>query len=85
MANSIAKEPQYSPHKHRTIDYVSNKKIVQPADTSPSLDDKGIKRVQIIVDVLLYVGRAVKNKLIVALSATGSQKAAATEKTADMI
>ena len=43
---------------------------------------KGIKRIQGIVGALLYVGRAVNNKLLVALSAIGSQQAAATEDTA---
>ena len=34
------KKPQHSPHKHRTIDYRAKKQIVQPVDTSPSLNDK---------------------------------------------
>ena len=33
--------------------------MAQPKDNIPSLDDKGIKRVQGIVGALLYVGRAV--------------------------
>ena len=70
------------PHKHRPIDYGAKTKIVQPTDTSLSLDDKGIKRVQVIVGALLYVGIAVNNKLLVALSAIGSQQAAVTEETA---
>ena len=73
------KKPQYLPHKHRIIDYGSKQQIVQPTDTIPPLNDKGIKRVQGIVGDLLYVGRAVNNKLLVALSAIGSQQAAATE------
>ena len=55
---------------------------MQPTDTSPLLNDKGIKRVQGIVVDLLYVGREVNNKLLVALSAIGAQQAAATEETA---
>ena len=39
-------------------------------------------RVQKIVDALLYYGRAVDKKLIVSLSAIGSQQAAATVDTA---
>ena len=54
------KKPQYSPHKHRPINYGAKKQMVQPADTRPSLDDKGIKKFQGIVVALLYVGRAVK-------------------------
>ena len=78
-------KPQYSPHKHRPINYGANKQIVQPANDRPSLYDKGIKRVQDIVGALIYVGRELNNKLLVALSEIGSQKAAATEETADAI
>ena len=79
------KKPQYSPHKHRTINYGAKQHMVQPEDTIPSLDDKEIKRVQGIVGSLLYVGRALNNKLIVSLSAIGSQKAASTVETSEAI
>ena len=79
------KKSQYSPHKHRPIDYGATRQIVQPTDTSPPLNYKGIKRVQGIVGALLYVRRAVNNKLLVALSAIGTQQVAATEETADAI
>ena len=59
------KKPQYLLHKYRPIKYITKQQIVQTADTSPSLDDKFIKRVQGIVGALLYVGRAVKNKLLI--------------------
>ena len=49
------------------------------------MNEKGIKRIQGIVGALLYVGRAVNNKLLVALSAIGAQQAAATEDTAAAI
>ena len=55
---------------------------MQPTDTSPPLNEKGIKRIQGIVGALLYVGRAFNNTLLVALSAIGAQQAAATENTA---
>ena len=48
---------------------------------SPKLDDKRIKRVQIIVGGLLFIGRAFNNKLLVALSAIGAHQAAAIEAT----
>ena len=79
------KKPQYSPHKHRSIDYGTKQQIVQPSDTSPSLDDKVIKRVQGIVGTLIYMGREVNNKLLVALSTILPQKAEAAEETADAI
>ena len=43
------KKTQYSPHKHRPIDYGSKQQIVQPTDNSPSLDDKCINIFQGIV------------------------------------
>ena len=55
---------------------------MQPTDTSPPLNGKGIKRIQGIVGALLYVGRAVNKELLVALSAISAQQEAATEDTA---
>ena len=72
------KKPQLSPHKHRPIHYGATQQLVQPTDTSKPLNEKGIKRIQGIVGALLYVVRAVNNKLLVALSAIGAQQAAAT-------
>ena len=80
-----SKKPKYSPHKHRPINYGSKQHIAQPEDTSPSLDDKGIKRVQGILGALIYVGRSVNNKLLVSLSAIRSQQAAASVETAEEI
>ena len=55
---------------------------MQPADTNPPLNEKVIKRIQGIVVDLLYVGRAVNNKILLALSAIGTKQAAATKETA---
>ena len=66
------KKPQYSPHKHRPINYGATQQLVQPTDTIPLLNEKGIKRIQGIVEVLLYVRRAVTNILLVALIAIGA-------------
>ena len=68
---------QYPPHKHRPIDYGETQQLVQPTDAIPPLNEKGIKKTQGIVGDLLYVGRTVNNKLLVALSAIGAQQAAA--------
>ena len=54
-------------------------------DTSPKLNNEGIKRVQDIFGALLYYARAVHNRLLVGLSAIGPQQAAATEQTAAAI
>ena len=75
-----SKQIQYSPHKHRPIEYGATQQIVQPTDTSPPLNEKGIKIVQSIVGALLYVVRAVNNKLVKALSAIGTQQATANKE-----
>ena len=58
---------------------------MQHTDTSPPLNEKGIKIIQGIVGALLYVGRAFNKKLLVALSAIGAQQASATEDTSAAI
>ena len=72
------KKTQYSPHKHRTIDYGATQQLVKPTDTRQLLNEKGIKRIQGIVGALIYVGRAVNKKLLVTLSTIGSHQTAAT-------
>ena len=70
------KKPQYLPHKHRPINYREKQQMVQLKDTSQSLNDKGVKQVQGIVDALLYVVRAANTKLLEELRAIGSHQAA---------
>ena len=79
------KKPQYSPHKHRPINYGATQQLVKPTDTSPPLNEKGIKRSPGIVGAFLYVRIAVNNKLLVPLSAIVAQQAAATECTSGAI
>ena len=79
------KKPQLLPHKHRPIDYGATQQLVQPTDTSKPINEKGINRIQGILGDLLYVGRSVNKKLLVALSEIGSQQAAATYDTAAAI
>ena len=60
-------KPQISLHKHCEVIYV-------PEDnTTPPLDSQGKKRFQGIVGALLYYDQAMDNKLLVGLSAIGSQ------------
>ena len=66
------KKPQCSPHKHFPIDYGATQQLVKPTYNSPPINEKGIKRIQGIVGALLYAGRAVNNKLLVALNAIGA-------------
>ena len=63
-----------------------HKEQLTPEDnTTPPLDSQGTKRVQGIVIALLYYARTVDNKLLVGLSAIGSQQAATTQLTNDAI
>ena len=78
-------KPQLSAHKYREIQYGSKVQKSMEEDTNPPLNVAGIKRVQGIVGALLYYGRAVANKLLVALNAIGSKQAAETEKTSQAI
>ena len=70
---------QLLPHKHREITYGANPQLAHIKDTSPPLDEVGIKRIQAIVDAVLFYGRAVDNKLLVTLNSIVTQQAAATE------
>ena len=54
-------------------------------DDSPSLVYDGILHVQSIVEALLFYGRSVDNKLLLALSELGQQQATATQATNDAI
>ena len=76
---------KYSPHKNCPIDYGATQQKMQPTYTSALLNGKGIKRIQGIVRALIYVGRDVNNKLLVALSPIGAKQAATTEDTAAAI
>ena len=81
----IPKKPQLSPYKHREVIYGAKEQLSFEDDTSPPLDSQGTKRVQGIVGALLYYARAVENKLLVGLSAIGSQQASATQRTNEAI
>ena len=63
------------------IYYGANQQIDTPSDTSNTLDTKGIKQLQGIVEVLQYVARAVNNKLLVALNTICTHQATATANT----
>ena len=79
--HTISSKPQYAPFCHAPIIYGAKQKFANSPAASPKLDDTGIKRLQAIVGALIYYGRAVDNKLLVALSKLGSTQAAATELT----
>ena len=77
----MPRKPQLSPHKCREVKYGSKTQLAPEEETSKPLNDAGIRWVQTIVGALLWIGRAVNNKLLVDISAIGSQQASATEDT----
>ena len=77
----IPNKPQLSSHKHCELIYGAKYQLAPEDDTSPPLDIQGTNGVQGIVGALLYYVRAVDNKLLVGLSAIGSQQASATQRT----
>ena len=79
------RKPQHSPYKHTPIIYGAKVQYAAKDDDIPPLDADGILRVKSIVGALLFYGRAVDNKLLIALSKIGQQQAAATQATNDAI
>ena len=74
----IPKKPQLSTHKHREVIYGAKEQLSPGDDTYPPLDSQDTKSFQGIVGSLLYYARTVDNKLLVGLSAIGSQQASTT-------
>ena len=69
----MPRKPQLSPHKCREVKYVSKTQLAPKENTYKPLNEAGILWVQTIVGALLWIDSAVNNKLLVALSAIGSQ------------
>ena len=65
--------------------YGANPEIAYIEDTSPPLDEAGIKHIQAIVGAVLFYGRAVDNKLLFTLNSIGTQQAASTEATNEAV
>ena len=62
-------KPQLLPNKHRKITFgAAHPQMAHIEDTSPPLDEAGIKRIQAIVSAVLFYGREVDNKLLVTLN-----------------
>ena len=81
LNHPIPNKPQLSPHKCRKVKYDSKTQIDPKYDTSKPLNDAVIRRFQTIVCALIWIGRAVDNKLLVSLSTIGPQQASSTEYT----
>ena len=77
----MPRKPQLSPHKCREVKYGRKKQLAPEENSSKPLKDAGICWFQTIVGALLWIGRAVNNTLLVALSVIGSQQVSDTEDT----
>jgi len=78
-------KPQLSPHKHCEISYGARVQYTHEEAASNPLNEEGVRRIQAIVGAALFYGRAVDNKLLVALNSIGTQQASATEATNEAI
>ena len=65
-------KPVHAPHKWLEPAYGQKKQYAKPADSSPLLNEKGIRRIQSIVGSCLYYGRAVDGTILTALNDIGS-------------
>ena len=59
---------------------MAKEQLTPEEDMIPALNNEGTKQIQGIFGALSYYARAVENKLLVSLSAIGSQKAATTQR-----
>ena len=76
---------QHSLHAHHEIVYSAKEQLLPDNDSSPLLDEAGVKCIQGIIGSHIYHARAVDNKLLTTLSPISSQQAKATEKTAESV
>ena len=80
--HTLPKSPQFSPHAHVPIKYgVKTRQYALEPDTSPLLDNQGIKYVQQVVGSLLYYARAIDGSMLTALNTIGSEQAKPTKQT----
>jgi len=73
--------PVHAPHKWSEPAYGQKIQYAKPADSSPLLNEKGIRRIQSIVGSCLYYGRAMDGTILTSLNDIGSQQAKPTEDT----
>jgi hypothetical protein len=76
-----ASKQQNTPHTPAPKQFGSEAQRPLPANTSPLLNKKGIKRVQQIVGSILYYARAVDMTCLMALSSIAIEQTKATERT----
>ena len=75
------KRQEHAPHEWIPPKYGAPVQYAEPPDHSNPIGKAGIKRIQQIVGVFLYYGRAIDNTILVALGDLGSQQTKSTERT----
>ena len=74
--------PQYSPHACAKIQYGVKMQLTPPPDESDPMTAAEKTRLQELIGVLLYYGRAIDNTLLVALGTLSSAQTKGTKQTA---
>jgi len=77
----MPKKLQTCPYSPEPKQFGTEAQAPLPPDSSPTLDKKGIKRVQQIVGSILYYARAVDMTVLMALSSIAMDQTKATERT----
>jgi hypothetical protein len=77
----MLKKLQTCPYSPEPKQFGTEAQAPLPPDSSPTLDKKGIKRVQQIVGSILYYARAVDMTVLMALSSIAMDQTKATERT----
>ena len=78
-------KPQHAPHPIPPRTYGAESQKPNPTDTSPPIDEHGIKRIQQIVGGILYYARAVDVTVLAALSTLAAEQTTATERTRNKV
>jgi hypothetical protein len=76
---------QYSPHVWIPPHYGAHQQMTPPPDDSDKLDGAGITKLQKVIGVFLFYGRAVDCTMLVALGTLASQQADGTQATAKAV
>ena len=79
------KRAQNSPHPWNIPTYVATQQLTKAPDTIDSLEVSDVKRIQKIVDTILYYSRAVDATMLVALGTIASQQSSATQTTSKFV
>ena len=82
FAHASPNTPEDSPHHAEPIRYGQEKQCAKDHDPSNPLDEKGIKRWQEIIGVLLYYACAIDCTMLPALGSLAGTQSKATETTA---